>query len=96
MSLPPTILSLQGKGLKLDTRADIEPWLKDVDPATIEEIHFGGNTIGVDASSALADFLKAAHKLKVRNPTLIQRTLPAVLISWRRRWQISPTSSLGG
>jgi Ran GTPase-activating protein (RanGAP) involved in mRNA processing and transport len=60
-----TILSLHGKGLKLDTRADIEPWLKDIDPTAIEEIHFGGNTIGVDASIALAEFLKATTKLKV-------------------------------
>jgi Ran GTPase-activating protein 1 len=60
-----TMLSLRGKGLKLDTRQDIEPWLKDVDPATIEEIHFGGNTVGVDASGALADFLRKATKLRV-------------------------------
>jgi Ran GTPase-activating protein 1 len=60
-----TILSLHGKGLKLDTRADIEPWLKDVDPSAIEEVHMGGNTLGVDASNALAEFLKKATKLKV-------------------------------
>ncbi|KAF8195408.1 hypothetical protein BJ912DRAFT_1056657 [Pholiota molesta] len=52
-----TIFTLHGKGLKLDTRADIEPYLKDVDPTIIEEIHFGGNTIGVEASEALAEFL---------------------------------------
>ncbi|KAJ7451592.1 hypothetical protein FB451DRAFT_1051315 [Mycena latifolia] len=53
-----SILSLEGKGLKLNTRADIEPWFADVDPTKIEEIHFGGNTVGVDASLALAEFLQ--------------------------------------
>lgn len=61
----PKILSLHGKGLKLDTRADLEPYLKDVDPTILEEVHFGGNTIGVDASEALAEFLAKATSLKV-------------------------------
>ncbi|TFK33004.1 hypothetical protein BDQ12DRAFT_707448 [Crucibulum laeve] len=61
----PTNLTLHGKGLKLDTRADIEPYLKDVDPAAIEEIHLGGNTLGVDASQALAEFLAKTQVLKV-------------------------------
>jgi Ran GTPase-activating protein 1 len=60
-----TIFSLQGKGLKLNSRADIEPWLNGIDPTVIEEIHFGGNTLGVDASVALGEFLKKATKLKV-------------------------------
>lgn len=61
----PNVLSLLDKGLKLDSRADIEPHLADVDPTTLEEIHFGGNTIGVDASLALAEFLKKTQILKV-------------------------------
>ncbi|KAF8132200.1 hypothetical protein K438DRAFT_830854 [Mycena galopus ATCC 62051] len=32
---------------------------------SIEEIHFGGNTLGVAASLELADFLKNATSLKV-------------------------------
>ena len=60
-----TILTLHGKGIKLDTRADIEPYLKDVDPTIIEEIHVGGNTIGVDASEALAEFISKTTVLKV-------------------------------
>ncbi|KAA1469662.1 RNI-like protein [Dentipellis sp. KUC8613] len=60
-----TILSLHGKGLKLDSRQDIEPHLRDSDPAKLEEIHFGGNTIGVEASQALAEFLQKATALKV-------------------------------
>lgn len=59
------IFSLDGKGLKLDTRQDLEPWLKDLDPAIIEEIHLGGNTIGVEASKALAEFIDKTTSLKV-------------------------------
>ncbi|KAI0916951.1 hypothetical protein AcW2_007209 [Taiwanofungus camphoratus] len=58
------IFSLQGRGLKLDTRVDIEPHLKGV-PTTIEEIHLGGNTIGVEAARALAEFLSETTALKI-------------------------------
>ena len=59
-------LTLHGKGLKLNTREDIEPYLKDIDPTLLEEIHLGGNTIGVEASQALAEFLAKTQILKVR------------------------------
>lgn len=59
------MFSLQGKSLKLDSRSDIEPHLKDVDPTVIEEIHLGGNTIGVEAAKALAEFLEKTTVLKV-------------------------------
>jgi Ran GTPase-activating protein 1 len=62
----PKILSLHGKCLKLDTRAEIEHHLTGVDPTILEEIHFGGNTIGVDASLALAEFLQKTKVLRVR------------------------------
>lgn len=58
-------LSLHGRGLKLDTRADIEPYFSGFDPLTLQEIHFGGNTLGVDASLALADFLRKTQVLRV-------------------------------
>ncbi|KAJ7689129.1 hypothetical protein B0H17DRAFT_1067071 [Mycena rosella] len=60
-----SILSLDGKGLKLNSRADLDPWLANVDPTKIEEIHLGGNTIGVDASLALAEFLQKTTILKI-------------------------------
>ncbi|KAF7309518.1 UDENN domain-containing protein [Mycena indigotica] len=62
---PTFVFSLNGRSLKLDSRADIEPYISQVDPSQIEEIHFGGNTIGVDASLALAEFLQKANNLKV-------------------------------
>lgn len=59
------VFSLQGKSLKLDSRSDIEPHLKGIDPTVIEEIHLGGNTIGVEAAKVLAEFLGKATALKV-------------------------------
>lgn len=70
MSTNPKIFSLEGRGLKLDTRADIAPLLHDIDPAIIEEIHLGGNTLGVEASLALAEVLEKTQVLKVRNARL--------------------------
>lgn len=61
------VLSVHGKGLKLDTRTDIEPLFKGIDPASVEEVHFGGNTIGVEAAEALAEFLLGATSLKARS-----------------------------
>ena len=56
MKVTAKAFSLQGKALKLSIRADIEPYLHGVDLATnIEEIHLGGNTLGVEA---VAEFLK--------------------------------------
>ncbi|KAI8971182.1 RNI-like protein [Trametes punicea] len=62
-----TVFSLLGQGLKLDTRADIEAHLAGVDPTVIEEIHLGGNTIGVEAAQALAEFLAKTTQLRVAN-----------------------------
>lgn len=61
-----SVYSLHGKGLKLDTRADIEPYLREIKPEVLEEIHLGGNTIGIEAAQALAEVLKKATKLRVR------------------------------
>jgi Ran GTPase-activating protein 1 len=61
-----TTLSLQGRSLKLDSRADIEPHLADVDPTKIETVIFSGNSLGVEASLAIAEFLQKANAIKVR------------------------------
>lgn len=60
-----TTFSVAGRGLKLNSREDIAPLLADIDPTKIEEVHFGGNTIGVDASLALAEWLQKASNIKV-------------------------------
>ncbi|KAL5494960.1 RNA1 [Sanghuangporus weigelae] len=60
--------SIRGQGLKLDTRADIEPHLKTLrEMKDVEEVHFSGNTLGVEASEALAEVLKDLKSLKVAN-----------------------------
>ena len=58
------VFSLLGQTLKLDTRADIETHLAKIDKDNVEEIILGGNTIGVEASLALAEVLKQCRKLK--------------------------------
>ncbi|PPJ56310.1 hypothetical protein CBER1_00635 [Cercospora berteroae] len=62
------VWSIRGQALKLNTAEDIE---KHIDPlrdnADIEEVHLEGNTIGVEASEALAKVLSTKQKLKTAN-----------------------------
>ena len=69
-----TTLSLLGRGLKIDSSSDMEAHLSDFDPTVIEEIHLGGNTIGVEAAQALGAFLAKTTKLRVRNYTQFRLT----------------------
>jgi len=64
--MDPKIFTLQGKGLRLSSAADIAPFLENVDPVQLEEIHLGGNTIGVEAAEVLGKFLEKAVALKAR------------------------------
>lgn len=66
-----SIFTLHGQGLKLDTRADIEPHLATLDPTTLEEIHLGGNTLGVEACEALGEVLAKCTNIKVRISTSV-------------------------
>lgn len=60
------LFSLEGKSLKLDTAADIEPHLKPlVESNDVEEARFQGNTLGVEACEALAKVLETKKTLKV-------------------------------
>jgi Ran GTPase-activating protein 1 len=60
------VFSIHGQGLKLNSRADIEPHLKTLrEMKETEEVHFGGNTLGVEASEALAEVLTGLKSLKV-------------------------------
>ena len=62
----PRSFSIHGQGLKLNSRADIEPHLKVLrEMKDVEEVHFGGNTLGVEASEALAEVLSDLKSLKV-------------------------------
>jgi Ran GTPase-activating protein 1 len=53
----------------LNSREDIEPYLADIRAIAggVEEIHLGGNTLGVGACEALADALRGISTLKVRH-----------------------------
>ncbi|KAJ1989167.1 Ran GAP Rna1 [Dimargaris cristalligena] len=64
--VPENIYSLEGKGLKLTTPADIEPYLAEIKAIpTLELLQLNGNTIGPEAARALADTLKTKNSLKV-------------------------------
>lgn len=61
----PLVLSIHGRGLKLDTKADLELYINGIDASKVEEVHFGGNTIGVEAAKYLAEWLSGAKSLQV-------------------------------
>lgn len=63
----PRSFSIHGQGLKLNSRVDIEPHLQVLRAMKdVEEVHFGGNTLGVEASEAIAEVLTNLKSLKVR------------------------------
>ncbi|KAI0297694.1 hypothetical protein BC826DRAFT_1090832 [Russula brevipes] len=59
--------SIEGLGLKLNTREDIAPYLHQIEPniTQLEEIHLCGNTLGVGAAQALAEVLRKASAIRV-------------------------------
>jgi Ran GTPase-activating protein 1 len=62
------IFSLEGKGLKLDTAADVEAHIKPLrDTEDVEEVRFLGNTLGVEACKVLGEVLKTKKSLQVRS-----------------------------
>lgn len=57
--------SIAGRGLKLDSKADIEKHAQSlVDSAEYTSIDLSGNTLGVDACAALAPLLQKQSKLE--------------------------------
>jgi Ran GTPase-activating protein 1 len=67
-----TVFSLEGKGLKLTTAEDIEPHIQELKTNDqVEEVKLLGNTLGVEASEALAKVLETKKNLKVRRLPLI-------------------------
>lgn len=67
----PSHFSLEGRGLKLDTAADIEahiaPLLSPSAASTITSITLAGNTLGVGAAQALAPHLSKLTSLHTAN-----------------------------
>lgn len=62
------VFSLRGQALKLDSAADLEKHVKPLEEsADVEEVHLEGNTIGVEASEAMAKILETKKSLKLAN-----------------------------
>ena len=62
------VFSLKGQALKLDTAADLQKHIKPLEESSdVEEVHIEGNTIGVEASEALARILETKTSLKYAN-----------------------------
>lgn len=71
-----TVFSIVGKGLKLNTAADVKEFVDTIEKMEdLQVIKLSGNTIGVEAGQALGEALKSKSKLKVRNREHIVRTV---------------------
>lgn len=68
MTVTHKIFTLEGKGLKLDTGADLEPHIAALRAQDdIEEVRFLGNTLGIGACKLLGEVLATKKSLKVRS-----------------------------
>jgi len=67
MSESKTIFSLEGKGLKLTTEADLEPHIAGLREQDVEEVRILGNTLGIGACKLLGEVLATKKNLKVAN-----------------------------
>lgn len=69
MPTPPSkLFTLEGKGLKLDSAADIESHVAKLREMTdVVEVRLLGNTLGVEACKALGDILKSKKSLEIAN-----------------------------
>ncbi len=76
MATSEKIFSLEGKGLKLDTAADLEPHIESLrSMSDVEEIRLLGNTLGVEACKALGEVLETKKSLQVNGLPCAERFL---------------------
>jgi Ran GTPase-activating protein 1 len=60
------IFSLEGKGLKLDTAAEVEAHIKPLrEMNDVEEVRLLGNTLGVEACKVIGEVLETKKTLQV-------------------------------
>jgi len=60
--------------LKANTAADLEPYLSELKQLEdVEEVHFGANSLGVEACEAIAEVLKTKKSLKVSKSLALAR-----------------------
>nr|XP_019012755.1 ran GTPase-activating protein 1 [Kwoniella pini CBS 10737]OCF51536.1 ran GTPase-activating protein 1 [Kwoniella pini CBS 10737] len=58
--------SILGKNLKANTADDLQPYLSELEAMEdVEEVHFGANSLGVEACEAIAKVLKNKKNLKI-------------------------------
>ncbi|KAI8578047.1 hypothetical protein K450DRAFT_248763 [Umbelopsis ramanniana AG] len=63
-----TVFSIEGKGLKLNTAEDVQPFVDTIlQMDDLQEIRMSGNTIGVEAGKALASALQSRKNIKIAN-----------------------------
>ncbi|KAL2066468.1 hypothetical protein VTL71DRAFT_2539 [Oculimacula yallundae] len=67
MATDTKLFSLEGKGLKLDTAADVEAHIKALRANDIEEVRLQGNTLGVEACKVLGEVLQTKKNLQIAN-----------------------------
>lgn len=66
MAISKNVFSLEGKGLRLDTAADLEPHIEPLRlMSDVEEVRLLGNTLGVEACKALGEVLETKKSLQV-------------------------------
>ncbi|KFG87673.1 ran GTPase activating protein 1 [Metarhizium anisopliae] len=61
------LFTIEGKGLKLDTAADVEPHIQDLRANDVEEVRLLGNTLGVEACKVIGEVLATKKNLKIAN-----------------------------
>jgi Ran GTPase-activating protein 1 len=65
------VFTLEGKGLKLDSAADVEAHIKPLrEMDDVQEVRLLGNTLGVEASKVLGEVLATKKSLQVRSISL--------------------------
>lgn len=68
MTDPSKIFSLEGKGLKLTSEADLEPHIAPLrELKDVEEVKILGNTLGIGACKLLGEVLATKKTLKIAN-----------------------------
>jgi len=69
------IFSLEGRGLKLDTAADVEAHIKPLKEMNeVEEVRFLGNTLGIEACKAIGEVLETKKTLQVKSSYIDQES----------------------
>ncbi|TVY73517.1 Ran GTPase-activating protein [Lachnellula suecica] len=68
MAADPKIFSLEGKGLRLDTKEDVEAHIKPLrEMEDVVEVRLLGNTLGVEACKVLGEILETKKSLQIAN-----------------------------